>query len=79
MTDEWDASATPFRIEEATIERLHQAIRAGQANCVAVVRHYIERARTYNGVASVLVTEDGAAIPEAKVRCVRWRRCASRP
>ena len=65
MTDERDASDTPFRLEEATIERLHWAIRAGQTDCVAVVRHYIERARAYNGVASVLVTEDGAAIPEA--------------
>ena len=66
MTDARDASATPFCLEEATIERLHRAIRAGQANCVAVVQHYIERARAYNGVASVLVTEDGAAIPEAE-------------
>ena len=65
MTDERDASDTPFRLEEATIEQLHRAIRAGQTNCVAVVQHYIERARAYNGVASVLVTEDGAAIPEA--------------
>src|SRR5439155_5343221 len=33
--------------------------------CVDVVRQYIERARAYNGVASRLVTVDGAAIPEA--------------
>src|SRR5438874_1634752 len=55
----------PFRLEEATIDELHDAIRAGSATCVAVVRHYIERAKAYNGVASVLVTEDGAAVPEA--------------
>src|SRR5271167_483251 len=55
----------PFRLEEATIEELHQAIRKGRTTCVAVVRHYIERARAYNGVASVLVTEDGAPVPEA--------------
>ena len=55
----------PFRLEEATIDELHRAIKAGQTTCVAVVRHYIERARAYNGVASVLVTEDGAAVPEA--------------
>ena len=66
MTDERDASDTPFCLEEATIEQLHRAIRAGQTTCVAVVQHYIERARAYNGVASVLVTEDGAAIPEAR-------------
>ena len=50
---------------------MHAAIRAGQTNCVAVVQHYIERARAYNGVASVLVTEDGAAIPEADGRGAR--------
>src|SRR6202140_533524 len=61
---ERDASDTQFRLEEATIGQLHRAIRAGETNCVAVVRHYIERARAYNGVASVLVTDDGAAVPE---------------
>ena len=55
----------PFRLEEATIDELHRAIKAGQTTCVAVVRHYIERARAYNGVASVLVTKDGAAVAEA--------------
>src|SRR5438132_12583797 len=54
-----------FCLEEATIEELHQAIKAGRTTCVAIVRHYIERARTYNGVASVLVTERGAPVPEA--------------
>jgi Asp-tRNA(Asn)/Glu-tRNA(Gln) amidotransferase A subunit family amidase len=53
-----------FRLEEATIDELHQAIRTGQTTCVAVVQHYIERARAYNGVASVLVTEDGARVPK---------------
>src|SRR5712692_9862848 len=59
------AAMRPFRLEEATIAELHAAIRAGQTTCVAVVKQYIERARAYNGVASLLVTEDGAAIPEA--------------
>jgi amidase len=59
------AGEKPFRLEEATIDELHQAIKAGQTTCVAVVRHYIERARAYNGVASMLVTEDGAPVPEA--------------
>jgi amidase len=54
-----------FCLEEATIEELHQAIKAGRTTCVAVVRHYIERARAYNGVASLLVTEDGVPVPEA--------------
>src|SRR5262245_13344494 len=59
------APARPFRLEEATIAELHTAIRSGQTTCVAVVQHYIDRARAYSGVASLLVTEDGAAIPEA--------------
>jgi Asp-tRNA(Asn)/Glu-tRNA(Gln) amidotransferase A subunit family amidase len=59
------AQETPFRLEEATIDELHQAIRAGQATCVEIVQHYIERARAYNGVCSLLVTEDGAPIAEA--------------
>jgi amidase len=54
-----------FRVEEATIDALHAAIRAGETNCVEVVRQYIARARAYNGVASRLVTRDGAPIPEA--------------
>jgi amidase len=63
MTDR--GTKTPFRLEEATIAELHAAIRAGETNCVAVVEHYIARARAYNGVASLLVTEDGASVPEA--------------
>jgi amidase len=60
MTDE-----KQFRLEEATIDELHEAIKSGQVTCVAVVQHYIERARAYNGVASVLVTEDGVPVPAA--------------
>src|SRR6478609_3722765 len=65
MTEKQGATDTPFSLEEATIEQLHAAIRAGQTTCVAVVQHYIERARAYNGVTSLLVTEDGATIPES--------------
>ena len=54
-----------FHLEEATIAELHQAIKNGETTCVAVVRHYIERARAYNGVASVLVTAEGAVVPKA--------------
>jgi len=54
-----------FRLEEATIEELHAAIQASETTCVEVVRKYVERVRAFNGVASRLVTEDGAAIPEA--------------
>src|SRR5262249_34752800 len=50
---------------EATIEELHAAIKSGQTTCVAVVQQYIERVRAYNGVASLLVTEDGGPGPAA--------------
>src|SRR5215470_7575179 len=55
----------PFRLEEATIDDLHAAIRAGEITCVQVVQHYLDRARAYNGVASVLVTEDGMPVEKA--------------
>jgi amidase len=55
----------PFRLEEATIDELHAAIRAGEITCVQVVEHYVARARAYNGVASVLVSHDGAPVPPA--------------
>src|SRR5712691_11108080 len=65
MTKQPGAERRPFRLEEATIDELHAAIQAGETNCVAVVRQYIERARAFNGVASLLVTEDGGQIPAA--------------
>ena len=60
-----DVEEAAFRLEEATIQDLHEAIRAGRTTCVAIVRHYIERARLFNGVASALLTEDGAPIAPA--------------
>src|SRR5690242_12854149 len=38
---------------------------AGHTTCVSVVKHYLDRVRAFNGVSSLLVTEDGAPIPEA--------------
>lgn len=58
--------AGAFRLEEATIEDLHEAIRSGRTTCVETVERYVARARAYNGVASALVTEDGAPVPEAR-------------
>jgi Asp-tRNA(Asn)/Glu-tRNA(Gln) amidotransferase A subunit family amidase len=54
-----------FRLEEATINDLHRAILSGATTVVAVVQQYLARVRKYNGVASMLVTNDGASIPEA--------------
>jgi amidase len=62
MTDRRDV---PFQLEEATIVDLHAAIRAGKTTVVQVVQRYLDRARAYNGVASLLLTEDGAPVPEA--------------
>src|SRR6185312_2724564 len=56
----------PFVLEEATIGELHAAIKAGEATCVDVVRHYLARVRAFNGTSNVLVTQDGAEIPQAK-------------
>ena len=70
MTEEVGSQDKPFRLEEATIDELQRAIKAGRATCVAIVQHYIDRARAYNGVCSLLVTEDGAPIP-ARTGAVR--------
>lgn len=65
MTEELGARHRPFALEEATIDELHAAITSGQTTCVEIVQHYLDRVRAYNGVASRLVTEDGAPVPEA--------------
>jgi amidase len=53
-----------FRVEEATINALHRAIRDGTTTCTSVVEQYLARVRAYNGVCSMLVTEDGEPVPE---------------
>jgi amidase len=65
-----DAQSSPsakasFQLEDATIEDLHAAIRSGRTTVLAIVQHYVARVRAFNGVASMLVTEDGADIPAA--------------
>ncbi|MEO8482188.1 MAG: amidase family protein [Acidobacteriota bacterium] len=55
----------PFRLEEATIGGVHDAIRSGQITCRRLVQAYVDRAHAYNGVSNMLVTKDGADIPEA--------------
>ena len=78
MTDQPGTPDTPFRLEEATIDELHQAIRWGQTTCVGVVQLYIERVRAFNGIASMLVTEHGAPVPEA-TGAVRAQSTAALP
>jgi len=65
MPDQTAPQDKVFRLEEATIEELHAAIKAGQITAVEIVQRYIERVRAYNGACSMLVTEDGAAVPPA--------------
>src|SRR5215469_8052341 len=55
-----------FRIEEATIDELHRAIKAGETTCVAVVEQHLARVRAYNGVASRLVTAEGSPVATAE-------------
>ena len=56
----------PFCLEEATIDEMHRAIQAGEITVVEIVKHYIARARAYNGVSSALVTEDRKPVPPAR-------------
>ena len=55
-----------FEIEEATIADFHVAIRSGEVTVLSVVQRYIERVQAFNGVASMLVTEDGQDIDEVE-------------
>ena len=55
-----------FEIEEATIADFHAAIRSGKITVLSAVQRYIERVRAFNGVASMLVTEDGKDIDEVE-------------
>jgi amidase len=66
MNDAAGSSIKAFQLEEATIADLHAAIREGRTTVTAVVQGYLARVRAYNGVASLLVTQDGGTAPEAK-------------
>ena len=54
-----------FHLEEATIEEIHHAIQDGQISCRRLVQAYVDRAGTYNGVCTQLVTIGGAPIAPA--------------
>ena len=54
-----------FHLEEATIEGIHHAIQDGQISCRRLVQAYVDRAGTYNGVCTQLVTIGGAPIAPA--------------
>ncbi len=59
------ARSEPFRLEEATIEGIHRAIRNGQVSCRGLVQAHVDRARAYNGACTRLVTRDGAPVARA--------------
>jgi amidase len=54
-----------FTLAEATIDDIHNAIKSGEITCQGLVQAYINRVKAYNGVCTVPVTSDGAAIPAA--------------
>ena len=57
------ATGGGFRIEEASITDIQNAIKSGQTTCKQVVQAYLARAKAYNGVCTALLTKDGAPIP----------------
>ena len=59
------SQSDPFHLEEATIEGIHRAIQDGQISCQGLVQAYVDRARTYNGACTQLVTVDGSAVAPA--------------
>ena len=59
------AAQSAFKIEEASIAGIQQAIKTGQTTCQQVVQAYIERAKAYNGTCTALVTADGKPIAPA--------------
>ena len=54
-----------FHLEEATIADIQSAIKGGQITCQGVVQAYLNRAKSYNGTCTALVTKDGAPISVA--------------
>ncbi|MEE2822612.1 MAG: amidase family protein [Acidobacteriota bacterium] len=52
-----------FRLVEATIGSIHNAIKTNQTTCSQLTQLYINRAKAYNGICTQLVTEDGVSLP----------------
>jgi Asp-tRNA(Asn)/Glu-tRNA(Gln) amidotransferase A subunit family amidase len=68
MTEKGDNKK--FSVVEASIADIHEAIKSGDATCVDIVQQYIDRARAYNGVCTMLTTEDGAPVAPAFGRTI---------
>lgn len=57
------AAAASFKLEETSIENIHNGIRSGEVTCAGIVDAYLARAKAYNGSCTALITEDGKAAP----------------
>ena len=57
-------SKPQFTLEEATIDQLQSALKAGQVNCVEVVQRYIDRCRRYNGASKATSSRHCFRCPE---------------
>ncbi len=55
-----------FHLEEATIDDMHRAIKAGEVTCRQIVQAYVNRAKAYDGMCTTLVTKDGAPVTPGK-------------
>src|SRR5262245_25092255 len=60
------SAAGKFQLEESTIADIHDAIKSGEITCKSLVQAYMDRAKSYNGACTRLVTEKGGPIPAAK-------------
>src|SRR5262249_6136200 len=55
-----------FQLQEATIDDVHHAMRAGQLTCVALVQWYLDRIAAYNGVSVAGTVVDGVMVGEVR-------------
>jgi Asp-tRNA(Asn)/Glu-tRNA(Gln) amidotransferase A subunit family amidase len=60
-----DEKKSKFNVVETSIADIHNAIKKKQATCTDIVQAYIDRAKAYNGVCTMLTTADGAPVPAA--------------
>ena len=54
-----------FEVVEASISDFHKALKEGRTTVTKVVNAYLDRVKAYNGVSSMLVTENGEEVAEA--------------
>ena len=66
MSNQGPNAGDDFRVEEATIAQLHEAILAGTTSCLAVVDQYLARGQAFNGPSSLLVTQNGKTLDDGQ-------------